>query len=343
MKGEKLFLAMEAVDPALAEDAHSPARRHRPRRLTAALLAAALVLVLALGVGAAAYYSDFFLDYFARQGDRELTESQQAAIGALTAVVGQSQTVDGWTITVDRALATRHNAYIKLDVTAPADVALDPEEQNYDCDVEISGFNAEDDPDEGVTGYGLQMQLLREEGMAENEGTILLILDRTATAASKLDLADGRERTVTIKNFCVWQLDEEGQMTSEPLVNGTWRFTFALPKAEEIELLDGTVSVLAKNPVTGNREDVGVSSFRLTALGATCEYITAYDYIQPFGDVTVTMTDGAKVTGRENVNSARDFGKVCSFVFDTPIDLDAVDHVTFQGVELPMPEMTGDR
>ena len=86
MKGEKLFLAMEAVDPALAEDAHSPARRHRPRRLTAALLAAALVLVLALGVGAAAYYSDFFLDYFARQGDRELTESQQAAIGALTAV-----------------------------------------------------------------------------------------------------------------------------------------------------------------------------------------------------------------------------------------------------------------
>lgn len=335
MRGEKLLLAMQAVDPALAEDAHSTTRRRMPRRLTAALLAAALVL--ALGVGAAAYYSDFFLDFFAGQKGGELTESQQAAIGALTAVIGQSQTVDGWTITMDKALATRHNAYIKLDVTAPAGVPLDPEQQNYDCDVEISGFNMEDVSDEGVTGYGLQMQLFREEGMAENEGTILLQLDRTATAASKLDLTDGKARTVTIKNFCVWQLDEQKHRTDEPLVDGTWRFTFALPKAEEIELLDGTVSVLAKNPVTGNREDVGISSFRLTALGATVEYITAYDYIQPFGDVTVTMTDGTKVTGRRGENSARDFGKVCSFVFDTPIDLDTVDHVTFQGLELYMP------
>ena len=51
MSGEKLLLSMQAVDPALVEDAHSAARRHMPRRLTAALIAAALVL--ALGVGAA--------------------------------------------------------------------------------------------------------------------------------------------------------------------------------------------------------------------------------------------------------------------------------------------------
>ena len=249
-------------------------------------------------------------------------------------MVGQSQTVDGWTITVDRALATRHNAYIKLDVTAPEGVALDPEQQNYDCDVEISGFNTEDVSDEGVTGYCLQMQLFREEGMAENEGTILLELDRTATAASELDLADGQSRTLTLRDLYLSGTKGEGSVLA---AKGEWSFTFALPKAEEIELLDKTVSVLVKNPATGNREDVGLSSFRLTALGATAEYITAYDYIQPFDDVTVIMDDGTAVTGRERVNSARDFGKVCSFVFETPIDLDAVDHVTFQGLELPMP------
>lgn len=332
MSGEKLLLSMQAVDPALVEDAHSAARRHMPRRLTAALIAAALVL--ALGVGAAAYYSDFFLDYFAGRKGGRLTESQQTAIGALTAVVGQSQTVDGWTITVDRALATRHNAYIKLDVTAPEGVALDPEQQNYDCDVEISGFNTEDVSDEGVTGYGMQMQLFREEGMAENEGTILLELDRTATAASELDLADGQSRTLTLRDLYLSGAKGEGSVLA---AKGEWSFTFALPKAEEIELLDKTVSVLVKNPATGNREDVGLSSFRLTALGATAEYITAYDYIQPFDDVTVIMDDGTAVTGRERVNSARDFVKVCSFVFETPIDMDAVDHVTFQGLELPMP------
>ena len=337
MRGEMLLAAMEAVDPALVEDARAPRRRGgRTGRL--AVLMAAAVLILALGTTAAARYGDWFMNYFAEKSGGELSASQQAAIKALTAVVDQSRTVDGWTVTVDRALATRHNAYIKLDVTAPAGTALNPERQNYDCDVEISGFNTEDTSDEGVTGYGLKMQLFREEGMAENESAILLELDRTAAAASALDLADGRERTVTVKDLRVWQLDEQSRLTEELLAEGTWRFTFALPRAEEIELADGTVSVLAEDPVTGNREDVGISSFRLTALGATCEYVTACDYIQPFDGVTVTMTDGTKVTGEEKENSARDFGKVCSFTFDAPIDLDAVDYVMFQGAILPMPE-----
>ena len=337
-KNERLLDAIGEVDPALVQAAGEmgPVRRGRGRRALIVGLAAALVL--ALGATAAAYYGDALLDHFAWRNGGELTESQAETIQALTAVVDQSQTVDGWTVTVDKAIATRHDAYIKLNVTAPAGVTLDPEEQNYDCDVEISGFNTEDTPEEGVTGYGLQMTMFKDEGMAENEGVILLELDRTATAASALDLADGKERTVTLKDLRVWELDEESHKTEQTLVEGTWQFTFALPAAEEIELLDGTVNVLAKNPSTGNKEDVGISRLRLTALGATVEYITAYDYIQPFDDMTVTLADGSAVNGRERTNSARDFGKVCSFQFDVPIDLDQVDHVTFQGMELKVPE-----
>ncbi len=337
MTGEKLLDALGAVGPELAADARQAGKKRRPvRRLTAGLLAAALVL--ALGVGAAAYYGDVLLDHFAWMNGKDLTEEQIATVRALTAVVGQSQTVDGWTVTVDRALATRHNAYIELDLTAPAGTVVDPERQHYDCDVELSGFNTADTSDEGVTGCGMQVEMFKEEGMAENESTVLLTLDRTATAASKLDLADGRSRTLTIKDLCLRELDEQGHRTDTPLVRGTWRFTFTLPKAEEIELLDDAASVWATDPATKKREEVGVSSFRLTALGATCEYITAYDYIQPFDDLTVTMADGTAVMGRVKGNSARDFGKVCSFVFDVPIDLDQVAYVSFQGLKLPMPE-----
>ncbi len=339
MKGnERLLQAIGEVDPALVQAAGEmgPVRRGHGRRALVIGLAAALVLTL--GATAAAYYGDALLDHFAWRNGGDLTESQQATIEALTAVVDQSQTVDGWTVTVDRAIATRHDAYIMLDVTAPAGTVLDPEEQNYDCDVEISGFNAEDASEEGVTGRGLQMTMFKDEGMGENEGVILLELDRTATVASDLDLADGKERTVTVKDLRVWELDEESHLTEQTLVNGRWQFTFVLPAAEEIELLDGTVNVLAKNPSTGNKEDVGLSSLRLTALGATVEYITAYDYIQPFDDMTVTMADGSTVMGSGGTNSARDFGKVCSFQFDVPIDLGQVDHVTFQDVEIPMPK-----
>ena len=335
MKGnERLLQAIGEADPALVQAAGEmgPIRRGHGRRALVVGLAAALVL--ALGATAYGVYSDWFVGFFAQRNGKDLTESQAAAVEALTAVVDQSQTVDGWTVTVDKAIATRHDAYIRLVVTAPEGTALDPEGQNYDCDVEVSGFNTEDTSDEGVAGYGLQMTMFKDEGMAENEGAILLELDRNATAASALDLADGKERTVTVKDLRVWDLDEESHKTEQTLVEGTWQFTFALPAAEEIELLDGTVNVLAKNPSTGNKEDVGISSLRLTALGATVEYITAYDYIQPFDDMTVTMADGTTVTGRERTNSARDFGKVCSFQFDVPVDLGQVDHVTFQGVEL---------
>lgn len=337
MTGEKLLDALGAVGPELAADARQAGRKRRPvRRLTAGLLAAALVL--ALGVGAAAYYGDVLLDYFASMNGKDLTEEQIATVRALTAVVGQSQTVDGWTVSLDRALATRHNAYIELDLTAPAGTAVDPEMLHFDCDVELSGFNTADTPDEGVTGRGMQMEMFKEEGMAENESTILLTLDRTATAASELDLADGRSRTLTIRDLRVWELDEKGKRTDTPLVQGTWRFTFTLPKAEEVELLDGAVSVWATDPATKKREEVGVSSFRLTALGAACEYITPDDYIRPFDDLAVTMADGTVVTGRVKENSARDFGKICSFIFDVPIDLDQVACVSFQGLKLPMPE-----
>ena len=336
MTGEKLLLAVGAVDPALAEDAHNPAPRRMARRVAVALIAAALALALA-AVTAAAYYSDGLLDYFAWRNGGALSEQQLAAIQALTAVVDQSRTADGWTVTVDRALAARHNAYIKLDVTAPAGTVLDPERQGLDLDVTISGFNTPDVSDEGVTGYGWQMEMFKEAGMAENEAMVLLALDCTATAASGLDLGDGAMRSVTIENLRLRQLGGHDQ--TQTLVKGPWRFTFALPAAAEIELLDGTVSVPVWETAAGEREDVELLSFRLTALGATCEYETAHDHFQEFDGMTVIMADGAAVTGQVQENSARDFGKVCSFVFDTPIDLSRAVSVSFQGLELPVPEV----
>lgn len=335
MTGERLLQAMQAVDPALVEDAREGRRTPRllrGRKLTAALAAAALILTL--GVGAAAYYGDAFLDFFARQNGGELTAAQQATIETMTTVVGQSQTVDGWTVTVDKALASRYDAYIKLDVTGPAGVDASGVEFDLQKNsVESFFLNTDETSMEGVTGHGIQMERIEDAAQPENEATILMKLDITAMSDSEINLADGQPRTLTLRNLYLSGEKGEGRLL---VAEGEWSFTFTLPEAQEIELLDNTISVMVKED--RHKVDVAVSSFRLTAFGATCEYITAFDYIEHFDDVTVTMTDGSAVTGETRTNSARDFGKVCSFRFDVPIDLDAVDHVIFQGVYLPMPD-----
>lgn len=338
MTGEKLLQAMQAVDPALAADAHAPRRRARPmRRLTAALIAAALLLALA-GTATAAYHEDWFTGFFAEMAGGELTESQQAAVKAMTAVVGQSKTVQGWTITVEQAIAGKDAAYIQLSVTAPEGTAVDPKKQGLTYgDMTLSGFNDRSTSTAGVMSTSVQMDLKREEGAAENEAVMLISLDRTATAACKLSLADGKSRTLTIKDLSRLEKDEKGKTVEKPLVKGTWRFTFALPPAAEVELLAQPMSVMARSPEGKAREDVVITSFRLDPLGASCEYEAAGDYIREFDDIQVVMAGGETVTGRAAGNGARDFGKVASFVFEVPIDLEQVRYVQFQGEKLSLP------
>lgn len=332
MTGEKLLLALQAVDPALAEDARSPARRRMPRRLTAALIAAALVL--ALGAGAAAYYSDFFLDFFAERRGGELTEEQQTVVGALTAAVGQSQSVDGWTVTVDEAVAAKNNVYIKLTVTAPEGTALDGAQYRF-RQIELSGGP------EDVAMAGTSQGVKPDDDSHDGRVTILWTHNVSTQAGSQASFADGAARTLTLTDFCLSA--DDGTYTA--LAEGTWRFELTLTEqaadqADEAELVDGPVPCTAVSErwnsageIKRTEAPVTLTSFRLTALGATCEYEWTEQEALEFPEVSVTLLDGAQV--RANMRSGA-IG-ICSFELDVPIDLAQVDHVTIQGVELPMP------
>ena len=129
MTGRDLLLGLTEVEPeflAEAENGASPHQRifHRPV-LVAALIA--LVLVLVGCTYAVLSETEWFEKFFANWQNQELSESQNAFVEEHIKVIGQSVTKDGYTLTVESAIADSYNAYIKLRLTSENGAKLDAE------------------------------------------------------------------------------------------------------------------------------------------------------------------------------------------------------------------------
>ena len=336
MTGERLLEAIGYIDPALVEDARRlPVRRRLGRRALTVGLAAALIL--ALGATALAYYAGWFGDYFEKQSGGPLTESQQSYIREQTVQVGRSAAVDGWQVTVDEAVAGKNDAYIKLTVTAPEGITLDGE--HY--------FFQENDLSDGAQSAGDVIQMGGSQGTEpdgdSHDGRVTLLLKYFVYTrpGGETSFLDGAARTLTLTDFC--QFADDGTETT--VAEGTWRFELTLtPRAaeqtDEVQLVDGAVPCTGVSAAWNSAGEtrladvpIELTSFRLTSMGADCEYTgEAYEALE-FPDVFVTLLDGTQV--RANMNT----GTIgfCSFKLDAPVDLAQVDHVSVQGVELPMP------
>ena len=339
MAGEKLLEAFARVDPALVQDARTGTGKRTGGRKTLAIALAA-ALVLALGATAYGVYSDWFVDFFTDRAGKELTESQQMTVEDMTTAVGRSQTVNGWTVTVDQAVADKENVYIKLDVTAPEGTVLDGDGYSF-REVHLTG-GAESGSNDVISVSASQKVEPDEDGR-DNTAAILWTCAVRTRAGSQASFLDGAPRTLTLTDLRRYR---EESLDYADVAAGTWRFEVTLEPREEdapgeIEFITEPVPCAAVSETWNSAGEiirretpVTLTSFRLTSLGATCEYSYDEQEALELPDVYVALEDGTLV---DAMLSSGVIGS-CSYELASPIDLGQVDYISVQGVRISVPE-----
>ena len=340
MKGNELLLeAVGGVDPALVEEAREVAWSRRRTVRRALTLALAAALVLALSATAYGYFggADWFKSWFAdRSGG--LTASQEAYIDANAADIGQSVTVNGWTVTVNSALADQYDFCILLRIDPLAGTKLDADGGVIDMgDLSIGRTDGADrGAESGHTG-GIVW--------SEDGGGLTCVWTQGITARQGSDFSylDGAERTVRLERL---------RVGPDTVVEGPWEFTLTLPTG------GGEAAELAPEPVPCQGErlvlregqgyerqtvDMTLTSFRLTALGAVAKMEYDPDTREKGAmltlPVTVVLADGTQIETTALGGAYGDSQAEFRYQFSAPVALPEVDHVQLPGdVALPMPE-----
>lgn len=120
MTGKDLFFALGTIDESFYQEAELEPKRHR-RSLTVAALIAALLLLAGCGYMMLSG-TQWFGSYFRGQKKQPLSQGQKDYIAQGTTEFGQSVTVDGYTVTLEYAIAEARVAYLKLRLDAPKKV-----------------------------------------------------------------------------------------------------------------------------------------------------------------------------------------------------------------------------
>lgn len=100
-----------------------------PAKRRIAVLIAAVLLLTAMTVTAFASedIAGWFRTYFAGRNEEKLSEEQISYLEEYERIIGQSQTIDGWTVELRSVIHDERMGYIILGVTGPADAVIQPE------------------------------------------------------------------------------------------------------------------------------------------------------------------------------------------------------------------------
>lgn len=117
MTGKDLLLALGTIDEGFYQEAEVEPKRHR-HFLTVAALIAALLLLAGCGYMVLSG-TQWFGSYFRGQKKQPLSQGQKDLIAGSTTEFDQSVTVDGYTVTLEYAIAEARVAYLKLRLDGP--------------------------------------------------------------------------------------------------------------------------------------------------------------------------------------------------------------------------------
>lgn len=314
MNAMHLLEAMTNIDSAIIEKA-AVQKKRSGRTVTRILLLAALIAALTMSAFAASEAVNWFKDYFARWG---LSDNQITFIEENTTDIQNSQTCNGYTITVESAFSDGTESMIKLKLIAPEDVKLDAVNffpGNDDCLVptgeeHLTQWN-------GGWGYYVGDEYT-------NVADIIFeihepIGERTHWTLRIEDIYGTYEENIGEPDYRQW---------TELLVEGVWEFpiVFSADGFQEVELI--------KEPIPGqvniglNKDsyhDVMITSFKLRAMSAEI----SYEYVVPvhgagdFDPIYVVMKDGSQIKLLPRGGSP----VKCTYHFAEPVILSDADYV----------------
>lgn len=341
------------------------------RALTKIVLVAAVVALLAVTASASESVASWFRGYFMKHSGEGLTAQQGMYIEENEQKVGQSITIDGYTIEIKSAITDGRIGYLVLGFSAPEDLPLkkaviDGQEMqlveflfdrlsvtdsagirsikntghtiyyNYDDanaqDV-LFRFELDNEAENGVIDSEIEWNIIIEGIKGEYYNRIYADeLDATKYAGQKIYRYTDAERK---KAFPEITLSE-----------GVWEFAFRYEKCkhQEIEMITDpvitSVCVFSGADGTEKHENVTITSFILGSLSATITYDCESgvpNFTNYYDErVYVVMKDGSQVELIESTGN----GDSRELVTGGPIILENVDHILLaDGTKIHMPEL----
>lgn len=327
MTGRELLMGMTDLDGRILEEAEEfrteiPVRRFRPA-LAAAIGAA--VLILAGCAYVALTEPEWFGQFFSRWQEQGLSQSQTAFVEENTKVIGQSVTKDGYTLTVESAIADSYNAYIKLRLSSETEDVMNAENYLPGYRLREDGtledyFYAPDHPDWRYSAGSGPME--------EAPDVILLRVNQYEQQGAK-SLEAGVTYRIHFPGLIGYYSDGTDRVLTEE--DFDFDIVFDTLHDESLEMIT--------EPVVASFSDirVNVTSLELRTLSVSVDYNGRTDEKGGicFVDSFVVLKDGTQVRFRPYVLGSE--GATCFLT--GPIVLEEVDYVQLRdGTKLYPPE-----
>ena len=321
------------------EKAERVYRRERfCRRVSTVTMAVLCVVVLGVGgvLAATLDLGDLFRSIFSIQQGSSLSGNQATYIEEHMADIGESVTVNGYTVTVKGALTDGTTAHILVDIIAPEGQDIETIPHGFDLTFEGLRFK-----DQGhISSVSSAFCPLDDNDGKSNTASMLIRYNVYKFLGSDFTIADGRNRTLRLEDLCY---NETKYPYSYCLVSeGPWVFNFAFDAVEntEVELLQAPIFG-SYSQISGKQVDATIHSLIMKGLSATVYYTLAPDEVQEAGDFGVlrfVMKDGTELyaypdkagqtTQTNNGDLVPNSGcHYCTYVFLAPINYEDVDTV----------------
>lgn len=330
MNGKSLLIGLSCIDPKYIEESEKDTPARHVIAWKPLLIAAVIAALLLAGCGYVVLSEAQWLQsFFSRQKGQPLSQGQSAYIEQNTQVIGQSVTVNGYTVTVESAIAEERVACIRLRLEGPglADIYSGDfrprplaDGRGYESLFFEKGHaSAEESP------YGLGRWIFSPDG---NAISILIQLDQSANP----DAPSFEAGVPYVLHLTDLYVNGFGQ-TERILTEGTWDFEIVF------DHLNTDSAELISLPITITHENISlrVTSVKLRTMGIDVRFAPgAYDYLgrDCFEDSWVVLKDGTRVSVFPQFYNPRGSAGLS---LDCPIDLKEVDYVEFRdGTRLSM-------
>ena len=329
MTGRELLVELGTIDEGFYHEADGRGRGAYRPVLIAAVVA---VLLLLAGCGYAVLSGTaWFQAYFARQQEQPLTQGQMELIANSTKEIGGSVTVNGYTVTLESAIAEPKTAYIKLRITGEKpfsgkSVSLQPRKVPGEDRLERAFFPKGASPTD-ASPFGTSTWVF-DDPVGKEVSVLIRMNQRTSPDAVSFEA--GVPYILHLTDLTQW---DGGGGTI--LAEGPWDFEIVFD-----HLNDGQLE-LTSQPVTvsANGVSLTLTSFKLGTMGAEA----AFQPVDPSDMRTmgvlalsqVVLKDGSTVALRP---TSFDPGGHGSLGLVSPIDLKDVSYVELRdGTQLLVP------
>lgn len=285
--------------------------------------------------------TDILANFFFRRQDATLSDGQNEYIESGTAVIGESVTQNGFTVTVRSAITDGTLAYLLLDITAPEnmDIARLP----LAVDAELSVPSPEDQNSPHISSISTSCIAIDDHDEQRNTAAMLLQYHIYPFLDSQFSLADGKARALRLNEIFYHETDYPYE--KQLLAKGEWAFsiTFTTINDRETELLTAPVYASC-HQISGKKVEASIFSLRLKGLSATVYYTLPAAEVQEasdFGVLTFITTDGNRIfaypqKAGQTVQVAGDYfvpgtdAHYCAYELSAPADAEQIAAVQLQ-------------